>query len=261
MPTITREVEEKMKSSFRMLLSGLLAATLVTPLLAQADGDREVAASLAASLAVNGQPMPVESVRATPMEGIFEVLLATGERFYSDADGQHFLVGDLYENGAQGLVNLTEQGRNGERAARLAEIPESERVIFRGAGESRAELVVFTDTTCPYCRQLHEEVPRLNELGIEVHYLAFPRTGMNAQGARTMQQVWCADNPTEAMSTAKRQEPLSGSASCDNPVESQYHLGLELGVQGTPAIVLPDGRLVPGYVPAERLAAMLGLDG
>ena len=34
---------------------------------------------------------------------------------------------------------------------------------------------------------------------------------------------------------------------------------MQLGVQGTPAIVLPDGRLVPGYVPAERLAAMLGL--
>ncbi|NLC20319.1 MAG: thioredoxin fold domain-containing protein, partial [Halomonadaceae bacterium] len=46
---------------------------------------------------------------------------------------------------------------------------------------------------------------------------------------------------------------------CDNPVESQYHLGMAVGVQGTPAIVLPDGQLVPGYVPAERLADMLGL--
>ncbi|MBB3332003.1 thiol:disulfide interchange protein DsbC [Halomonas campaniensis] len=246
-----------MNTPFRTLLSGLLAASLAAPLLAQADP----AGELAERLAVNGQPMPVESVRETPLEGFFEVRLTTGERFYSDAEGRHFLVGDLYENGDQGLVNLTEQGRNGERAARLAQVPEDERVIFRGAGESRAELVVFTDTTCPYCRQLHEEVPRLNELGIEVHYLAFPRTGMNAQGARTMQQVWCAANPAEAMSTAKRQEPLSGPADCDNPVEAQYHLGMELGVQGTPAIVLPDGRLVPGYVPAERLAAMLGIEG
>lgn len=250
-----------MKNSFGMLLSGLLAVTLATPLLAQADSREAAAERLAERLAVNGQPMPVEGVRATPLEGFFEVRLATGERFYSDAEGEYFLVGDLYENASGGLVNLTEQGRNGERAERLAEVPESERVIFRGAGENRAEVLVFTDPTCPYCRQLHEEVPRLNELGIEVHYLAFPRTGMNAQGARSMQQIWCADNAAEAMSAAKRQESLSGTASCDNPVEAQYHLGLELGVQGTPAIVLPDGRLVPGYVPAERLAAMLGLDG
>ncbi len=240
----------------RILLLGLLAAPLASsPALAQQDG----AERLAERLSVNGQSMPVQSVREAPMDGLFEVRLETGERFYSDAEGEHFLVGDLYRNGDQGLVNLTEEGRNTERAARLEHVPESERIIFRGP-QSDARVMVFTDTTCPYCRQLHEEVPRLNELGIEVHYLAFPRSGMNAQGARDMQQVWCADNPAEAMSAAKRGDSLSAPADCDNPVESQYHLGLELGVQGTPAIVLPDGRLVPGYVPAERLAAMLGLE-
>ncbi len=242
---------------FRTLLSGLLAASLATPLLVQAD----TASDLAERLAVNGQPMPVESVRETPLDDVYEVRLETGESFYSDAEGRYFLVGDLYANDEGGLTNLTEQGRNAERAERLLEVPDAERVIFRGAGESHASLVVFTDTTCPYCRQFHEEVPRLNELGIEVHYLAFPRTGMNAEGARTKQQIWCADNPAEAMSAAKRQEPLTGSADCDNPVESQYHLGMELGVQGTPAIVLPDGRLIPGYVPAERLASMLDIEG
>ncbi len=240
---------------FHALLAGLLALSLPAQALSQ-QGEAE---RLAERLAVSGQPMPVESVREAPLDGFFEVRLETGERFYSDAEGEYFLVGDLYRNGEQGLINISEQGRNAERAARLAGVPEEQRVIFRGP-ESRAELVVFTDTTCPYCRQLHEEVPRLNELGIEVHYLAFPRTGMNGEGARTMQQVWCAENPGEAMSAAKRGDSLSGVADCDNPVESQYHLGMELGVQGTPAIVLPDGRLVPGYVPAERLAAMLGLE-
>ena len=248
-----------MTTPSRSLVLGLLAAPfaalLSAPALAQSDG----AERLAERLSVNGQSMPVQSVREAPMDGLFEVRLESGERFYSDAEGEHFLVGDLYRNGDQGLVNLTEAGRNAERAARLEQVPEAERVIFRGP-QSRAEVVVFTDTTCPYCRQLHEEVPRLNELGIEVHYLAFPRSGMNGQGARELQQVWCAENPTEAMSAAKRGDSLSSPADCDNPVESQYHLGLELGVQGTPAIVLPDGRLVPGYVPAERLAAMLGLD-
>lgn len=245
-----------MRTGARTLTLGLLALAAVLPTLAQAEPTER----LAERLAVAGQPMPVESVRETAVTGFFEVRLESGERFYSDAEGRHFLVGDLYENGEQGLVNLTEQARNEERVERLEEVPESDRVVFRGT-ESQARVVVFTDTTCPYCRQLHEEVPRLNELGIEVHYLAFPRTGMNGEGARQLSQIWCAENRTEAMSAAKRQEALAGSAGCDNPVESQYHLGMELGVQGTPAIVLPDGRLVPGYVPAERLAAMLGISG
>jgi thiol:disulfide interchange protein DsbC len=240
----------------RTVIAGFIAASLAMPLLANA----QPAQRLAEALEVNGQAMPVETVRETPMSGIFEVRLETGETFYSDAEGDYFLVGDLYENANAGLVNLTERGRNDERAQQLASVPDGERVIFRGAGESRAELVVFTDTTCPYCRQFHQEVPRLNELGIEVHYLAFPRTGMEGEGARVMQQVWCADNRTEAMTAAKREQALTGTRDCDNPVEEQYHLGMALGVQGTPAIILPDGRLVPGYVPAERLAAMLGLN-
>ncbi|MBW6390421.1 DsbC family protein [Billgrantia antri] len=230
-------------------------AALLLPGAVLADG----AERLAERLKVNGQPMPVASVHETPLEGFYQVRLESGEAFYSDAEGNYFLVGDLYENGEGGLTNLTEQARNVERTEQLAQVPESERVVFRGTGDSRAKLVVFTDTTCPYCRQFHEEVPALNEMGVEVHYLAFPRAGMNSQGARILEQVWCADNRSEAMSAGKRQEAISASADCDNPVEEQYHLGMAMGVQGTPAIVLPDGRLVPGYVPAERLAEMLGL--
>ncbi|MFP4263047.1 MAG: disulfide isomerase DsbC N-terminal domain-containing protein, partial [Halomonas sp.] len=96
----------------RTLLATLLAAPLALPALAEEEG----AERLAERLTVDGQAMPVESVREAPMEGLFEVRLETGEHFYSDAEGEHFLVGDLYRNGDQGLVNLTEEGRNGERA-------------------------------------------------------------------------------------------------------------------------------------------------
>jgi thiol:disulfide interchange protein DsbC len=47
------------------------------------------------------------------------------------------------------------------------------------------------------------------------------------------------------------------SASCENPVDAQYELGKTIGVSGTPAIVLPSGEILPGYMPAERLIAYL----
>lgn len=238
-----------------LALAAVLPMTFSAALFAQ-----EVPETLAQSLSVNGQAMPVEKVSATPLEGIYQVRLTSGESFYTNADGSHFVVGDLYENSEQGLINLTEQARNQERVAVLESVPESERVIFRGLEAPKATVTVFTDTSCPYCSRLHETVPELNERGIAVHYLAFPRAGMQSDAARVMQQVWCADNPSEAMTAAKEGEALSGSASCDNPVASQYDLGLEIGVEGTPAIILPDGQMVPGFVPPERLAAMLGLD-
>ena len=216
--------------------------------------------ALTENLSVNGQSMPVENVNETPMEGIYQVQLTNGETFYANADGSYFLVGDLYANQESGLVNLTEQEGNQERAEVIAAIPEEERIIFRGVGEPKATIVVFTDTSCPYCTRLHETVPELNEAGVAVHYLAFPRSGMNGEAARVMQQAWCADNPQQSLTDAKQGKALSGSASCDNPVASQYQTGIALGVQGTPAIILPDGQLVPGFVPPERLLAMLGLN-
>jgi len=103
-------------------------------------------------------------------------------------------------------------------------------------------------------------VPELNERGIAVHYLAFPRAGMGSGAANTLQQVWCSDNRSEAMNQAKEGQTIAAEASCDNPVADQYALGQALGVQGTPAIILPDGQMVPGFVPPERLVAMLGLE-
>ncbi|WP_447043186.1 DsbC family protein [Vreelandella sp. H-I2] len=256
MQNITQEVELIMRQR-RFLAFSLLIAGSLLPAIAQADavGDR-----LAESLSVNGQAMPVEAVSETPMDGVYHVRLESGESFYSNADGSHFLVGDLYENAPGGLINLTEQEQNQERADALAAVPENERVLFRGPDEPKATVVVFTDPTCPYCARLHETIPELNERGIAVHYLAFPRAGMGSQAATTLQQVWCSDNRSEAMTQAKEGEAISSAADCDNPVAGQYELGKALGVQGTPAIILPDGQLVPGFVPPDRLTAMLGLD-
>nr|WP_163501063.1 DsbC family protein [Halomonas socia] len=245
-----------MTSSLPALLSRLLAASLIA---VSASALASTHQQLAERLTVNGEPMPVEEVRETPLPGFFEVRLENGETFYSDAAGEYFVVGDIYQNADSGLVNITEQGRNEARAQQLASIAEQDKVVFRGA-ESRAVVNVFTDPTCPYCRKLHQEIPQLNAMGIEVHYLAFPRSGMNAEGGRILQQVWCADSPSEAMSAAKREARLDNGHDCDNPVEDQYHLGMDVGVQGTPAIILPDGRMVPGYVPAERLAEMLDIN-
>ena len=34
-------------------------------------------------------------------------------------------------------------------------------------------------------------------------------------------------------------------------------LGRMFGLQGTPALILDDGEMIPGYVPADRLKLML----
>ncbi len=60
------------------------------------------------------------------------------------------------------------------------------------------------------------------------------------------------------MNAAKAGQQVA-DASCENPVREQFELGGRVGLTGTPAIVLEDGNMVRGYVPAQRLAEGLGL--
>ncbi|WP_110667131.1 DsbC family protein [Salinicola halophilus] len=211
--------------------------------------------------AKGGQPLPIEAIEESPMPGLFEVRLKGGNTLYSDANGEYLVVGDLYQNAESGMVNLTEQAANARRKEKVAAVPDDQRVIYKPAGEIKARLTVFTDPTCPYCHKLHEEMAELNERGIEVDYLAFPRMGPNSEIARQLAGVWCADNRSEAMSAAFRGETIEVPDDCDAPIAEQYGLGVESGIQGTPAIIFPSGKMVPGYLPVERLAAMLELDG
>jgi thiol:disulfide interchange protein DsbC len=202
--------------------------------------------------------IPIEKVSPSPLPGIFMLELVGGTIFYGTADGRYLFAGDLYELGETDLINLAEEGRVAKRQALMAAVSESDMVIFPSDNETLAVINVFTDVDCGYCRKLHQEVPRLNELGIEVRYLAYPRAGIGSRAYEKIVSAWCADDPNDAITKLKAGESIP-DINCTNPVAAQYALGQQVGVSGTPAIVLEDGRLLPGYMPADELAKTIGI--
>lgn len=237
----------------QLVLVGLLAGM---PAQSQDLGDPEAVRAIREVLTRTQQDMQVELIKPSPVKGLYEVNLRNGQVIYASEDAKYFIPGDLYESRPEGLVNLGEQKRNVQRAKKIAALDESEMIVFEAEGERKAVLTVFTDVDCPYCRQLHGDVPELNRRGIAVRYLAFPRTGLDTETHRKMISTWCADDPNSMLTSAKRGGSVP-SLECDNPVASQYQLGREVGVTGTPALVLEDGTILPGYVPAETLADYL----
>ena len=86
--------------------------------------------------------------------------------------------------------------------------------------------------------------------------MAFPRAGIGSRSFEKAVTVWCSDDKQAAMTNAKagqEMEPIQ----CENPVAEQYQLGMAMGVSGTPALLTPDGQLIPGYVPPAQLRARL----
>ncbi len=204
----------------------------------------------------------VVNVESSELPGIYAVEFRSGPRMstvYSNADGSYFLFGDLYEAGEQGYVNLTEQRRDKERLRMLAAVDKKDMIVFAAEGETRGYINVFTDITCFYCQKLHLEVAELNRQGVEVRYLAYPRAGIGSPGYQQLVTAWCSDDSQGALTKLKAKQFVKAQSCQPNPVASQFELGQNLGVTGTPAIVTATGQLLPGYLPASDLIAKLGL--
>ncbi|MBV1915300.1 MAG: DsbC family protein [Pseudomonadales bacterium] len=199
----------------------------------------------------------IRSVSKSEVQGLYEVVIVDGQKIYASESGDYLLAGELYKVTNVGLLNLTQQSQNESRAAKIAAIDENDMVIF-SPESPKATITVFTDSDCGYCRKLHRDVPKLNEMGIAVRYLAFPRAGVDSPTYNQMVSAWCAEDKLDAMNRLKTGKKLPGK-NCENPIEEQYKLGQMLGVRGTPALVLENGRLLPGYLEPARMAQAVGL--
>ncbi|WP_437883619.1 bifunctional protein-disulfide isomerase/oxidoreductase DsbC [Pseudomonas sp. LRF_L74] len=228
------------------------AAIALASLFAQADQNAEQ--NIRKTLESLQAGVPVESISSSPLNGLYEVQLQGGRVLYASADGKFVIQGYLYQVDGDKVTNLTEATESRSVAKLINGIPAAEMVVYPAKGEAKTHITVFTDTTCPYCHKLHGEVAELNTRGIEVRYLAFPRQGLGSEGDKQMQAVWCAKDRVAAMDKFVEGSKIE-AAKCDNPVAKQFQLGQAIGVNGTPAIVLADGKLLPGYQPAAQLAA------
>ncbi len=196
-----------------------------------------------------------DEVRATPIAGLYE--LRFGYRLaYVDATGSFGFLGsgDL-ENVATG-ENLSEQRRVAARRELMANLDDWDTLDFL-PGETAHELLVFTDVDCGYCRRLHQKMAEYHRLGIGVRYAAFPRSGPGTDTWTAMQSIWCAADRPQALTRAKA-GGFTPERQCDSvSVERHFELGRQIGLTGTPALVTPGGRLIPGYVSPARLSAIL----
>lgn len=192
-------------------------------------------------------------VAASPIPGVYEVTMG-GLIAYVSGDGKYLLSGNVYDLDTQ--VNLTASRRNSARAKALAAVSESNMIVF-GPANAKMTVTVFTDIDCGYCRKFHNQIAEMNKAGVRVRYLLYPRTGPGTESWTKSEQVWCATDRREALTRAKKGESIKGKACGDAALKTQYELGSDLGVEGTPAVFTQNGDYIGGYLsPAELVRAI-----
>lgn len=196
--------------------------------------------------------MQVKSVADSPIDGLLQLETNQG-LFYASEDGKFLMQARIY-NIEQGMLNETEKALSAMRLSGIEEFKDA--TIEYKAKNEKYVVTVFTDINCGYCRKLHAQMDKYNELGITVHYLAYPREGLSSQTYQNMISVWCADDPKQALTDAKNGKTLAAK-SCDSKIAEEYAFGQRIGVNGTPNIILPNGSIIPGYQPPELLLEAL----
>ncbi|MAX53125.1 MULTISPECIES: DsbC family protein [unclassified Methylophaga] len=194
----------------------------------------------------------VTSLKAVDDTGFYEAVI-NGQILYFSKDGRYVIQGDMVSLDSR--INLTEQRRVSLRKDALAKLDEKDMIIF-GPQKAKYTITVFTDIDCGYCRKMHAEMEKYNDLGIRVRYLSFPRGGIGSKSYDDAVNVWCAADRQKAMTKAKQGQEIP-TKTCANPVKAEFELGQQLGVQGTPSIFLESGQNLPGYLPPEKLIQVL----
>ena len=197
--------------------------------------------------------LQVESLKPSKMNGVYEAFTSQG-LFYTSVDGKFLIQGKLYQIQEDGISSLTEESLAIARVDGMQEFSGS--MIEFPAENEKYQVTVFTDLTCGYCRKLHNQMADFNKMGITVRYLAFPRGGINSQSYTDIRSVWCSADQQQAMTDAKGGAQVEQKV-CSQPVAEQYEFGKKIGVSGTPAIMLDDGLMIPGYKTPEQLQQVL----
>ncbi len=231
-----------------------LATLLGVPVIAAAAGASAQELSKE-ELATRLNGVAAEDISDAPIPGIYQVAVGANVA-YVTKDGRYIIRGDIYD--AETSSNVSEETRARARATMLHGVDPESMIVFKPkSGEVKHTVTIFTDIDCGYCRQFHREIDKVTALGIEVHYLFYPRTGPDTESWTKADQVWCAPNHNAALTRAKLGGEIPESDECATPVESHYELGKLIGVRGTPAVFTDTGELIGGYLPPATLAKLL----
>ncbi|MCH4244823.1 DsbC family protein [Acinetobacter gerneri] len=212
------------------------------------DAQQKLIKALQANLKNANINAKILDVKATEVPNIYWVSIEGMSSVYVTADGKYIIQGDVIKLDKT-PHSIGDKLQATENKKHFAALKKEDLLVYPAKGQTKHVVYVFTDASCPYCHKLHEHMSEINAKGIEVRYIAWPR---GPQFMPAMESVWCSADRQKAFDQAIAGVQLP-AATCKNPVKDQYQMGLNMGVNGTPAIYSENGEYLGGYLTPEEL--------
>lgn len=197
------------------------------------------------------QPITIDEISKTPIEGLYEVRYNGTEIIYTDADGAFVLDGQLIDLKAK--VNLTEQRIAKVTAIDFKDLPLRDAfTIVRGNGKRK--LAVFEDPNCSFCKKFERDLTKVDN--VTVHVFLYPI--LSQDSADKSRNIWCAKDKAKAYLDWMVKDVTPPTASCDTAALARnVEFGKKNRITGTPTLIFANGARVPGAIGADRVEKLL----
>ena len=201
----------------------------------------------------------VLKVEESPIRGLWVVdIEKQGKKFPIFIDySKGFLISGQ-------VVRLsTKEDITGTRFANLnavtvnpAEIPLADTLLV-GRPDAKRMVIVFSDPDCHFCGKLHQEMKTVVEKDPSVaFYIKLYSRNNNPASAEKARAVICSQS-LSMMEDAYAGKKIPPPTCTTKAVEETSKLAEKLNIRGTPALVLPNGKVISGYRPADVLLQLL----
>jgi thiol:disulfide interchange protein DsbC len=184
----------------------------------------------------------------------FHEIIINKQIYYATNDGKYLIVGNVINLNTK--ESITENTKMNQRLSIIDSIDMKNFMIFKPKKTDHI-LTIFTDTSCPYCQKLHNEIPDLLENNIEIRYVLFSRNGNDVDAYQQLVSAWCSADKVDALEDLFSGDILDDVPNCENPIARNFDYAGLLSVEGTPTIFLEDGRIIPGYQNYKNILAFI----
>jgi thiol:disulfide interchange protein DsbC len=194
---------------------------------------------------------PIEEVSKAPMNGLFEIRVSGNEIFYTDAEGNFLIQGNLIDTRQR--RNLTEERVDKLNAVAFDALPLKDAfTVVRGNGKRK--LAVFEDPNCGYCKRFERDLTKIDN--VTVHVFLYPI--LSQDSADKSRNIWCAKDKGKAFLDWMVKDVTPPAASCDaTALARNLEFGKKNRITGTPTLIFANGARVPGAIGADRVEKML----
>ncbi|HTB30247.1 MAG TPA: DsbC family protein [Steroidobacteraceae bacterium] len=209
-------------------------------------------AALATKLQKEFPEYAIDSIRPSGVDGVLEVVFGGDRIIYSDTAGEHIFNGHLFDVAAH--RDLTDERLEEVTRIDVRQLPLADAFnLVRGNG--KREIYLFEDPDCPYCRKLEGELPKVDD--VTLHVFLYPLTSIHPHAYEHALGIWCSKDRAKAWADKMLKGIDPPPAKCANPLDRNLALGEKLHIDGTPTLILANGRPHSGTLTAEELDKLL----